>query len=93
MVLTKELLKSGNVPYILLITILSEDYINESKNFTQEQMENIMFSEVLSPLQQEFKSCHDKLSHLHPKSIFRIEKLEVIPSRFLNLKDDVPLCE
>ena len=51
-----------------------------------------MFSEVLSPLQQEFKSCHDKLSHLHPKSIFRIEKLEVIPSRFLNLKDDVPLC-
>ena len=77
---------------ILAIQISSEDYINESKHLTQEQIENIMFSEVLSPLQQEFKYWHDNLSHLHPKSVFRLAKLGVLPSIFLYLKDDVPLC-
>ena len=33
----KELLKSRNVPDIGSITIYSEDYINESKNLTQEE--------------------------------------------------------
>ena len=51
-----------------------------------------MFPEVLSPLQQEFKSCHDKLSHLHTKSIFRLAKYGFLPSKFLDMKDDVPLC-
>ena len=35
-----------------------------------------MFSEVLSPLKHELKSWNDNLSHIHPKSMFRIEKLE-----------------
>ena len=51
--------------------------------------ENIIFPEVLSPLQQEFKSCHDKLSHLHTKLMFRLAKLGVLPSTFLDLNDDV----
>ena len=51
-----------------------------------------MFTEVISPLQQEFKSCNEKLSHLHPKSIFRLAKLVVPPSRFIELKYDVCLC-
>ena len=51
-----------------------------------------MFPGVLSPFKQEFRSWYDKLSHLHPKSMFRIEKLEVIPSRFIDLNDDVLLC-
>ena len=56
MILTKDLLKSSNVTDIGSIPISSEDYINESKNTTQEQIDNIMFLEVLSTLQQEFKS-------------------------------------
>ena len=48
-----------------------------------------MFIEVLSPLQQEFKSCHDMLSNLHPKSMLRLEKPGIIPSIFIDLKDDV----
>ena len=41
-----------NVPDIGSIPISLEDYINESNNITQEQIENIMFPEVISPLQQ-----------------------------------------
>ena len=52
-----------------------------------------MFPEMLSHLQQEFKSYHAKLYHLHPKYMFRLEKLGVLPSILLELKDDVPLCE
>ena len=52
-----------------------------------------MFTEVLSPLPQELKSSHDKLSHLHPKSMFRLGKIGVLTSRCLYMKDDVPLCE
>ena len=49
MILTKEFLKSINVPYIVSIPISSDDCINESNNITQEQIYNIMFPEVLSP--------------------------------------------
>ena len=66
--------------------------MKKSKNIIQEQIDKIMFPEVLSVLQQEFKSWNDKLSRLHPKYMFRLEKLGVIPSIFLDLKDDVPLC-
>ena len=44
MVVTKELLKSRNVPDIGPISISLEEYIIKSKNLTQEQIENIMFS-------------------------------------------------
>ena len=44
MVVTKELLKSRNVPDIGSISISLEEYIIKSKNLTQEQIENIMFS-------------------------------------------------
>ena len=64
MVVTKEFLKSRNVSDIVEITIYSEDYINESNNITREQVENIMFPEVISPLQQEFRSWYENLSHL-----------------------------
>ena len=74
------------------IPISSKYYINESKNLTKEKNDSIMFPEVLTPLQQEFKSCNDKLSHLYPKSMFRLAKFGVLPSIFLKLKDDVPLC-
>ena len=52
-----------------------------------------MFPEMLSPLQQEFKFWHEKLCQLNPKYMFRLEKLGVLPERFLDLKDDVTLCE
>ena len=51
-----------------------------------------MFPEVLSPLQQESKLWHDKLSCIHPKSMFRLAKRGVLTSIFIYLKDDVPLC-
>ena len=42
MIVNKEFLKSINVPDIGSIPIFSEDYINESNNLTQEQIDNIM---------------------------------------------------
>ena len=47
MKVTKELLKSRNVPYIGSVTIYSEDYKNDSKSLTQFFFRNIMFIEVL----------------------------------------------
>ena len=52
MIVTNEFLHSRNVLDIGYITISSEDYVNELKNPTQEQIDNIMFPEVLPPLQQ-----------------------------------------
>ena len=91
-IVTKLFLKSSKVPAIGSIPISAEDYINESKNFTQETFYDIIFPEVLSPLQHELKYWHDKLYQLHPKSMFRIAKLGVLISIFLELKDYVPLC-
>ena len=42
-IITKDLLKSRNVPDIGKIPISSEDYITKSNNLTREQIENIMF--------------------------------------------------
>ena len=43
MVLTKQLIKSINVPDIGSNPISSEVYINESNNIIQEKIDNIMF--------------------------------------------------
>ena len=51
-----------------------------------------MCPEVLSYLPHKFKSWNEKLSHLRPKSIFRLEKLGFLPSISLDLKYYVPLC-
>ena len=91
MVVTKYLLNSRNMPDIGSITISSDEYINESHSLKQEQSENIMFPEVLSTLQQKSKSWHDKLSHLRPKSMFRLATLGVLTSRFIEFKYDVRL--
>ena len=80
------------MPEIASITISLDDYINGSKNLTQEQIENIMFPEVLSNFKRALRSCNDKLSHLHPKSMLRLEKLGLLLEIILSLKDDVPLC-
>ena len=56
MEVTKDFLKPSNVPDVASIPISSEYYINESNNLTQEQIDNIMFPEVISPLQQELES-------------------------------------
>ena len=92
MLVTNDLLKSKNVPDIGSIEISLYEYINKSNNLKQEQIENIMFTEVLSSLHQEFKSRYYNLSHLNPKSMFRLAKLGVLPSKFLDLKDYVLLC-
>ena len=52
MMVTKYFLKSGNVPYIVYIPISLEEYINESNILTQEQISNIIFPELKSPLQK-----------------------------------------
>ena len=46
MIVTKEFLKSSSFPDSESVIISSEDYINESKNLTQYQIDNIMFPEV-----------------------------------------------
>ena len=52
MIVTKDFLNSINGPDIGSTKFYSDDYKNKSKNLTQEQIENIMFPEVISPLQQ-----------------------------------------
>ena len=47
MVVTKDFLKSINVPYIGSISISSEEYIYKSKNITQEKIDNTLFPELL----------------------------------------------
>ena len=42
---------------------------------TTDKIDIIMFPEILSPLQQEFKSWHDKLSQFDPECMFRLAKL------------------
>ena len=44
-----------------------EYYVKKSHNIPPEITENIQFTELISPLQQEFKSWKNKISHLHPK--------------------------
>ena len=61
MIVTTDLLKSRSVPYLASIAIYLEDYINKSKNLTQEENDGIIFLDVLSLLQQEFKSWYYKL--------------------------------
>ena len=62
LVVTKEFLKSRDVTSIGSIPIYAEAYINESKNITQEQTENIMFPEGLSP--------EDNIPKLHRRSLY-----------------------
>ena len=90
MVVTKKFFKSRNFLDIGSIPFSTEDYINESNNLTQYQTENIMFPEMRSPLQQELIYWHDKLPHLHSKSMFRLANIGGLPSIFLDLKDYVP---
>ena len=59
---------------------------------SQKKIENLIFPVVLSLLQQELKSLYDKLLHLHPRSIFCLEKLCVLPKQSLDLKYYVPIC-
>ena len=76
MIVTEEFIKLRNVPDIGSNPTSSEGYVNGSNNFTQLKIENIMFTVLLSTLQQGFKSWHDKLSNLHPKYMFMLENLE-----------------
>ena len=50
-----------------------------------------MFTGVISPLKKYFKSWHDKLSRLHPKYMFRLAKLGILPKFFLDFKYYRPL--
>ena len=52
-----------------------------NSRISRKKNDNIMFPEVLPPLQQEFKSWHDKLSHIHPKSTFRLAKPGPLPKK------------
>ena len=62
------------------------------QEYQTRKIENIIFPEVLSHFQQEEKHWNDKLSHLHPKFMFRQANHGVLPKLFLDLKDDVTLC-
>ena len=59
----------------------------------KKKIDNIMFPEVLSNLQHKLKSWHENLCHLYTKSMFILSELGIIPSVFIYLKDDVPICE
>ena len=77
-----DFLTSWHVSNIASVKIYSYYYINKSNNLAQEKIEDIIFPEVLSHLQQEFKYLRENLFHLHVKSMFRLETLETSRHNF-----------
>ena len=78
-VVTKKFLNSRNVPDIGSIPIFVSGIYKRIKEFHTRKNDNIMFPEVPLPLQHGFIYWHDNMSHLHPKSMFRLAILGFLP--------------
>ena len=70
--MARDYLKFMDIIDIESIPISSKDSINESKHIILKQIEIIRPLKLISPIQQELKSWHNWLSHLHLKSIILI---------------------
>ncbi|MGL6008734.1 MAG: hypothetical protein ACRC1D_04685 [Culicoidibacterales bacterium] len=79
-------------PDIASIPQTSNDYAQESKHLSTSQLKNLVSPTILSPLQQEMLSYHNRLHHTpFPKLIVMAQKGE-IPKRLASLKGQCPLC-
>jgi hypothetical protein len=79
-------------PDVASIPQTSDDFIRESGHISASEMQNLISPTIISPLQEEMLSHHNRLHHLpFPKLIVMAERGE-IPKRLAFLKGRCPLC-
>ena len=89
---TREHLRSPSNPDIGWIPSSVPEYGSASRCLTDKEVKTLCSPLHLSPLQQEFLSLHNKLSHLPFTTMLRLCKLGVLPKRFLKLRNNLPPC-
>ena len=92
MTTTCEQLRSPTQPDIAHVPVTEDDFEQESKNLTKEQLEELAKPTSLSPEQQELMSYHLRFHHLPFFILHRLAQLGIIPRRLRKLKDNPPHC-
>ena len=89
---TCEQLRSPDQPDIAHVPVTQEDFEQESKNLTKDQLEELTKPTSLSPEQQELMSYHLRFHHLPFFILHRMAQLGIIPRRLRKLKNNPPHC-
>ena len=79
-------------PDIAAIPISVSDYIHKSRHFSEEQSQHKAGPKNFSLLKQRFLSWHERLNHFPKKNMFQLIDQGILPSKFAQLKVDIPLC-
>ena len=87
----KKLCSPSN-PDIGWIPEFAPEYGQAGKLLLEEANKNIISPTHLSPLQQEFFIVHYELNHLPFTIMLRLEKISILPRRFLRLRNYLPHC-
>eukprot|EP00957_Ditylum_brightwellii_P137912 10514443-Ditylum_brightwellii.AAC.1 len=88
------MLRRVAVPDVGKIPSKETEIMQTSRGLIKEQCEQILKSECLTPLQQEYLSWHHCLSHMLKSKMKILYRLGILPQRILKLFDEnlVPLC-
>lgn len=89
---TCEHLRSPSQPDIAEVPVTPADFQRDSKNLTDEQLEELASPKSLSPEQQELMGWHLRLGHLPFFILNRLAQIGLIPRRLRKLKDCAPHC-
>ena len=79
-------------PDIASIPQTSDDYLRESANVLQSQLDTLLSPKSLSPLQEEMLSHHNRLHHTPFPKLIVMAQQGIIPKRLASLKGRCPLC-
>ena len=70
----------------------SDDYLRESANVSQSQLDTLLSPKSLSPLQEEMLSHHNRLHHTPFPKLIVMAQQGIIPKRLASLKGRCLLC-
>ena len=79
-------------PDISAIPLSESDYVRESCNIRKEQAQHVAQPKKLSPPKQRLLIWHKRLSHFPKKNIFQLVDQGILPSEFVQLKVNRPIC-
>ncbi len=79
-------------PDIALIPQTSDDYLRESAELSQLQLQTLLSPKGLSPLQEKMLSHHNHLHHMPFPKLIVMARQGVIPKPLASLKGRCPLC-
>ena len=79
-------------PDIASIPQTSDDYLCESAELLQLQLQTLVSPKSLSPLQEELLSHHNRLHHMPFPKLIVMAQQGVLPKRLASLKGRCPLC-